>query len=230
MAASPFTRVNPPSFSSNGIQGGLPFSIDAALSGTVPSYKPSPVPASKVNSKEFCTLEEAKPKGWFFDIYEETEDMQEQNVVLHRACNLDISDDESLAGIKADKGKENIPPNDGFSASLPEVTTSIIASRMTMTDEPRTPLGDLEASAFYAEGCDASSYILIPGDNPSALNADKPNVEASKQNHPFSDYYPLHSLDKDVIGAASSVDIWESESAKDENESHDLGQLGQYAA
>ena len=31
-----------------------------------------------------------------------------------------------------------------------------------MTDEPRTPLGDLEASQYYAEGCDESSAFIIP--------------------------------------------------------------------
>lgn len=257
MTTSPFTRVNPPSFSSNGVQGGLPFSIDAALSGTVPSYKPSPVQAKEIQPKEFCTLEESMPKGWMFDIYEETEEIQEQNVVVHRACNLDISDDENLAKIKLDRGKENIPPSDGLSASLPEITTSIPASRKNMmTDEPRTPLGDLETSEFYAEGCDALSYIIIPGENSVDQNAEKPNVdpepkeaysspqapvtdlaegwqsllaqvEASKQNH-TSDFYHQNSSDK--IASAPAVEIWESESAKDEDESHGLDQAGQYAA
>lgn len=159
-------RVNPPSFSGNGIQGGLPFSIDAALSGTVPSYRPSPLQSKVIQPHEFCTLEEAMPKGWMFDIYEESEDIQMQNVVFHQACNLDISDDESLAKVKADRGKENIPPGDVLAASLPEITTEVPVSRKNlMTDEPRTPLGDLEASDFYAEGCDASSYIMVPGED-----------------------------------------------------------------
>ena len=101
-----------------------------------------------------------------FDIYEESEDIQMQNVVFHQACNLDISDDESLAKVKADRGKENIPPGDVLAASLPEITTEVPVSRKNlMTDEPRTPLGDLEASDFYAEGCDASSYIMVPGED-----------------------------------------------------------------
>lgn len=260
MTTSPFTRVNPPSFSGNGIQGGLPFSIDAALSGTVPSYRPNPVQAKEVQPKEFCTLEESIPKGWMFDIYEETEEMQEQNVVVHRACNLDISDDESVAEVKADRGKENIPPCDGLSTSLTEITTSIPASRKNMmTDEPRTPLGDLETSDFYAEDCDASSYIIIQGESSTDQDADKPNVgpepkeahpsprllapeladgwksllaqvEASKQIHPSSDFYHSHSLDKVEIGSAPTVEIWESESAKDEDEPHGLDRASQYAA
>ena len=260
MTTSPFTRINPPSFSGSGIQGGLPFSIDAALSGTVPSYRPCPLPAKEIQPKEFCTLEESIPKGWIFDIYEETEEMQEQNIVVHRACNLDISDDESLAKIKADRGKENVPPSDGLSAGLPEITTGIPASRKNMmTDEPRTPLGDLEASEFYAEGCDASSYIIVPGDNSAEQNTEKPNVdpepkgahssrqahapelddgwksllaqvEASKQHQSSSEFHPAHSLDKDVTASNPAVEIWESESAKDEDELHGLDQGGQNAA
>lgn len=260
MTTSPFMRVNPPSFPSNGIQGGLPFSIDAALSGTVPSYRPSPVQAKVIQPQEFCTLEESMPKGWMFDIYEESEEIQEQNVVLHRACNLDISDDESLAKIKADRGKENIPPGDPSSASLLEITTDIPASRKNMmTDEPRTPLGDLEASEFYADGCDASSYIIVPGENSTDKDADKPNVdpepkevhsppqalapelddgwksllaqvEASKQHHHPSDLYDSYLLDKAEIASVPTVEIWESESAKDEDESHGFDQAAQDAA
>lgn len=260
MTTIPFTRVNPPSLSSNGIYGGLPFSIDAALSGTIPSYRANPVQVKEVKPKEFPTLEESVPQGWIFDIYEETEEMQEQNVVVHRACNLDISDDESIAGVKADRGKENIPPSDTLSTNLIEITTAIPASRKNMmTDEPRTPLGDLEASDFYAEGCDASSYIIIPGESSLDQNDDKPcvgskskedyslprshapelvdgwtsslsQVEASKQSSSSSHLYDSHFLEKVEMDSAPMVEIWESESAKDEDEARGLDQVGQHLA
>ncbi len=254
MTASPFTRVNPPSFASNGVGGGLPFSIDAALSGTVPSYKPAPVQAKEVQHKEFPTLEESVPQGWMFDIYEETEEMQEQNVVVHRACNLDISDDESNAGVKADRGKENIPPGEGLFTGPAEITTVMPASRKNMmTDEARTPLGDLEASDFYAEGCDASSYIMIPGEgNPTEQVEDKqindaePKLEhllTQPHAHEFADGWKglpgqvESSKQYDSSGLSHSpfqgqveldtpptVEIWESESAKDEDEKQGLDQ------
>lgn len=257
VTASPFTRVNPPSFFNNGIQGGLPFSIDAALSGTVPSYRANPVQVKEVKPKEIPTLEESIPQGWIFDIYEETEEMQEQNVVVHRACNLDISDDESIAGVRADTGKENIPPSDTLSTGLPEITTAIPASRKNMmTDEPRTPLGDLEASDFYAEGCDASSYIIIPGESSIDRSGDKSNIdpepkedcslpqlhvpeladgwknllsqlEASKQPSLSSNLYDSNFLGKVEMGSIPTVEIWESESAKDEDEAHGLDQASQ---
>jgi hypothetical protein len=258
MTASPFTRVNPPSFSGNGIDGGLPFSIDAALSGTVPSYKAKPVQAKEILSRDFPNLEDSIPKGWMFDIYEETEEIQEQNVVVHRACNLDISDDESIASVKADRGKENIPPCDALSTT-PEITTAVPASRKNMmTDEPRTPLGDLETSDFYAEGCDATSYIIIPDEKLTEQTADKPiidpepkkdhsllltgipdvsdgwkcflaQVEASKQRNSPSDLNP-HSL-ADQIRSAPTVEIWESESAKGEDPiQEELGQHTQDGA
>lgn len=169
--------------------------------------------------------------------------MQEQNVVVHRACNLDISDDESIASVEADRGKENIPPCDALSTGLPEITTDVPASRKNMmTDEPRTPLGDLEASDFYAEGCDASSYIIIPEEKSTDQVADKPIVEPEpKEDHSLpligtpdvSDGWKCflaqveaskHSLSElnphsseGQIHSAPAVEIWESESAKGED-------------
>lgn len=188
MTSSPFMRVNPPSFPTNGIQGGLPLSLDAAISGTVPSYRASATPAKVVKPRQFRTIEESMPKGWGFDVFEESEDMQDQNIVIHRACNLDISDDESS---KADIGKENIPPSDVLSAGLLEMS----GSRNMIIDEPRTPLGDLEASNYYAEGCDASSYFLVDDD---LIDMDVPNIDAAKAD----------------ITSAPAIDIWESEVAE----------------
>ena len=234
MTSSPFTRVNPPLFASNSIQGGLPFSIDAALASTVPSYKPNSVPveAKKVQVKRYSTLEESIPQGWMFDIYEETEEMQEQNVVVHRACNLDISDDEHMAESKDNRGKENIPPCDGGPAGVNEVTTAIPASRKNMmTDEPRTPLGDLETSDFYAEGCEASSYITIPDE----ISTDQFEGNSKVKPEPAKDIsFPglktTEVLDgwKDFLAhdtaSAPTVDIWESESAKEEDEAQGCGE------
>jgi hypothetical protein len=139
MTVSPFTRINPPTFSADESKTGLPFSIDAALAGTMPSYK------SKSTHR----------KGWQFDIHEDTPDDEMANLMEHSTCTLDISDDES-SSLKGDKdNKENIPPVD-------YATQMSAMRRDMMTDESRSPLGDLDAKDFYAEGCDSSSFIIIP--------------------------------------------------------------------
>lgn len=215
MTASPFTRVNPPMFASNGIQGGLPLSIDAALSGTIPSYKPSPVATKDAKINEYPTLDKYVSKKRQFEVYEESEEVQDQNVVIHRACNLDISDDESSFDSKEGLGKENIPPTDGSYAGLPEPATSPSAMRRNlMTDGPRTPLADLEARDFYGEGCDAFSHIIVPGDSePETLE----NNES-----PFDlEQLPLVKVAK----SAPIVDIWESGSAKDGFEVEDFDEV-----
>lgn len=145
MASSPFTRINPPASSSS--KNGLPFSIDAALAGTVPAYKSQ--------SKSQST---GHRKGWQFDIHEDTPDDEMANLMEHSTCTLDISDDES-SPLKGDKdNKENIPPVDAVGYANHISTTR----RDMMTDESRNPLGDLDAKDFYADGCDSSSYIIIP--------------------------------------------------------------------
>lgn len=147
MTSIPFTHINPPAFSLGDSQ--TPFSIDAALAGTVPTYK------SKSTHR----------KGWHFDIHEDTPEDEMANLMEHSTCTLDISDDES-ASHKGDKdNKENIPPVDG-PAAIGYSSTQITSTRRDMmTDEPRTPLGDLDAQDFYEEGCNASSVIIVLADD-----------------------------------------------------------------
>ncbi len=82
--------------------------------------------------------------------------------MYHYTLILDISsDDESRAAAKDDRSKENVPPVDGPVYSSAAVTT--LPADM-MIDEPRSPLGTLDAKDIYAEGCDASSYIIVPAE------------------------------------------------------------------
>ena len=239
ITSSPFTRIDPPSF---GTSDGLPFSIDAALSGTVASHKP------KVRRHaEITRLEETMPKGWMFDIYEDTEEEDIGNIMEHSVCTLDISDDEGRFG-KEDRGKENVPPPD-FSAAvnIPDDAGPRSTSRRDMmADEPRTPLGDLDAEEFYPQGCDASSYSIISEEK---LN-EKPVVNVPTTIEPVQDYTPSRpdteanietrfswedliakveaSKKANVATALASaslgnidtanIEIWESESAKGEDE------------
>ncbi|MCJ1316057.1 hypothetical protein MMC15_001377 [Xylographa vitiligo] len=240
ISSSPFTRVDPPSF---GLSNGMPFSIDAALSGTVPSYKGEPVQAITVP-----TLEESVPNGWMFDIHEDTPEEETGNVMSFSFQTVDISDDESRRASNHDRGKENIPPTDYLSSvvATQQVTTAGSASRQAMmTDEPRTPLGDLDAADFYADGCDASSYIIVPAEK-SDDKIEKPNeypVEKSLSVAATGNVRIVCSQDswKDLLvqvdvtqkanvvapvvdpvvsleECSADIEIWESESAKGDDE------------
>lgn len=90
---------------------------------------------------------------------------------------LEISDEESKGSCfdgneKTDKGKENVDPNEMLVSTGP-VTRSAAAAvaaieapteKDNKIEEPRTPLGDLNASEFYAEGLDATSVVLVHED------------------------------------------------------------------
>ena len=212
----------------------MPFSIDAALSGTVSSYKPEPLQHVSVP-----TLGEAVPNGWMFDIHEDTEDEALSNIMEFSTQTLDISDDEGRRAEKDDRGKENIPPMDYPSLSVGP--TRPLSRKDMMTDEPRTPLGDLDAAGFYAEGCDASSFIIVPAEKSFTPNIDA--LEANDISAPvqakarasegsqdgWKDFLAQFEASTKANAApaiaasspedaAPEIEIWESESAKGDND------------
>lgn len=234
MTASPFTRVNPPAFSAGESSNGLPFSIDAALAGTVPTYK------SKSKSKP------THRKSWEFDIHEDTQEDEMANLMEHSTCTLDISDDESRAAAKQDKdNKENIPPVDG-PAAVGFSTQLTSTRRDMMTDEPRNPLGDLDAKDFYAEGCDASSFIIVGAEDavdgvdekntavsnlpeqcsPGRLRANVVTDAREGWKEVIAQMVPkaaahtsaAPSMDDTTKAEAADIQIWESESAKGDDD------------
>jgi hypothetical protein len=184
---SPFTRVDPPKFSAP--SSGLGFSIDAALSGTIPSYSSRQSNASAASSKELpVSLHQPEAKdSWFFDIHEDTEEELATNLMEHSTCTLDISSDEESRARERDcRGKENVPPPDDVSQTRTSISTSPVeAVEMSMQDIKsrirasrkkreldegaididRAPLSDLAAEDFYADGCDGSSVFLIPSES-----------------------------------------------------------------
>ena len=219
--ASSVTRINPPEASSN-----APFSLNAALAGTV-SLKPQKKKVSK--------------KAWDFDIYEDSEAEDAANMMQHQTCTLDISDDESrMSPSKGDRdNKENVPPADYNSAMNAPITR-----RDLMTDEIRSPLGDLDAKDFYAEGCDANSFIIVPqGElehtqgkvivepHPEDLSTPTPLEKPEMQGQQGWEDVLTHMSakeDENVISADNEgvphpeepleIKIWESESAKGDEE------------
>ncbi|RDW88337.1 hypothetical protein BP6252_00369 [Coleophoma cylindrospora] len=167
---SPFMRVDPPKFSQS---TGLNFSIDAALSGTIPSYSARQAKAAPATLP--VTLHEPVAKdSWFFEIHEDTEEELATNLMEHSTCTLDISsDEESAARLKDERGKENVPPMDDISQTSTASTTasaSMSKSRQQKNfDEgaielDRSPLGEMLAEDFYAEGCDKESVAVVPAD------------------------------------------------------------------
>ena len=158
--------MDPPAFSSGTktSSNGLPFSIDAALSGTIPS-------AARPAAASPTTLEEAVPHGWLFDIHEDTPEEELRNLVEFSTSTLDISDDESRTRRHDHREKENIPPTGLPTDSLVATNSDAAASTILpisrkdlMTDESRTPLADLDARDYYAEGVDNNSFTIIPED------------------------------------------------------------------
>jgi hypothetical protein len=191
--ASSFTRVDPPKFSIAGpvSSTAAPFSIAAALSGTIPSYREKQASTSawaKTSSSSIprSILEPEYQSGWFFDIHEDTPEEMMTNLMEHGACTLDISSDEETEQRRKDeRGKENVPPLDDISQTqgrLPSTSPSSmsasydgISDMKTRTKSQRrrkeieegaieidrNPLGDLEAEDFYAEGCTSSDVVLV---------------------------------------------------------------------
>jgi hypothetical protein len=204
-SSSPFRRVDPPAF--NQSSPAVPFSIDAALSGTISGYTskstvtstPITAPLAPVAS----ALDESMPKGWFFEIHEDTPEQEAANLMEHSASVLDISSDDDITTKQhnEERGKENIPPPD-FLLSQPRVHSSTeselevnIAEPVKRPrlrklvqdamDEDRRPLGDLQPSEFYAEGCDASTYVTVDAgiEKPSSLSKEFDfSVEVPEEN------------------------------------------------
>ncbi|KAJ6070832.1 hypothetical protein N7467_012151 [Penicillium canescens] len=126
-----------------------PFSLASALQASS-----SPKPAPKV------------PNSWFFDIHVDSEQEEMTNLMQHSTTVLDISDDEGKSVPSDDRGKENIPPVElGIELLGSPVTaaaTAVPASRKeSKMEEDRAPLGELNAADFYAEDCNAFSYVVV---------------------------------------------------------------------
>jgi len=181
--ASPFTRIDPPRFGAPA-PSSAPFSIDAALSGTIPSYGARQAQRSRSTASDIPqSLHEPETKDtWFFDIHEDTAEETMTNLMEHSTYTLDISsDEESSTRSKDERGKENVPPMDDVSqtrfsaptsaqtqdASSQDLKVRIKSSRrrreieMGAIDVDRSPLGDLAAEDFYAEGCDEASVVVV---------------------------------------------------------------------
>ena len=176
-APGQFSRVDPPQFS---LGAAAPFSLDAALKGTIPSYaartsaKPASAPAlaptsaPDSSSESFSSLNEPEMKAsWFFDIHEDTPEQEMTNLLQHSTCTLDISsDEESELKARRDRAegrdKENIPPVDDVSQTSSRRSRRVSDDEMVI-EKQRTALGEMNPAEYYAIGCDETSVVIIAG-------------------------------------------------------------------
>lgn len=195
-----------------------PFSIATALSGGKPKASASA---------------KATPASWAFDIHVDSEQDELTNLMQHSTCVLDISDDERKADA-AGRGKENIPPAElGLAlAARPEVPAPA-PRKEKMLDEPRAPLGELHASDYYPDGCHAFSYEVVYEDEGDEENVPVAESKLSRHQRSRSKLSSVSSIAaildatapkdaaelKDASGEPqpAEVEIWESESAAEEN-------------
>ena len=137
------TWINPLPFTNVSAQRtSQPSGFDAFVSGAVTSS------LLNVETKPLHVGNDTVPAGWKFDIHEDTKDEETGNLLIHSATTLDISDDEARTNVKADRGKENVPPRDGSCAVVPMSIATSTGRKIRRTDRTRTPLGDLDITEF----------------------------------------------------------------------------------
>ncbi|KAG8529883.1 uncharacterized protein KY384_005364 [Bacidia gigantensis] len=103
-------------------------------------------------------------KNWDFKIYEDTSNDNYFNTLTHsteKSFSISNSPSPEEFEVEENNNKENEPPCDYVAAG-----NAAVARRDKMSDEVRTPLGDLNTKEFYGDGCDQSSYVFIPEDEP----------------------------------------------------------------
>jgi hypothetical protein len=178
------------------------------------------------------------PKGWFFDIHEDTSEQEAANLMEHSASVLDISSDDDLSTKKAneDRGKENVPPPDWLASQQSRAQTSsfdiLDAGEETEIEEPvkrprlrkfvqdamdedRKPLGDLAPQEFYGEGCDASSYVTVDAgiEKPSSLSKEfdfsSESPEKDEKEEQVVEEVPAAAEEKENVTVAGTIAICE---------------------
>ncbi|KAL2255417.1 hypothetical protein VTK26DRAFT_3421 [Humicola hyalothermophila] len=181
-------RINALSFSSG---ASVPFSLDAALKGTIPSYSgslrgssSSSSSSTRSNSRLDASLVMPDARSsWTFEIHEDTPEQEMTNLLQHSTCTLDISsDEESEQRARRDRAegrdKENIPPADDISQTSSRSARAADVDDMVVEKE-RAFLAEMNVADFYAEGCDKTSVIIIPGDEEDAEAVIEETGEAS---------------------------------------------------
>ncbi|KXX75600.1 hypothetical protein MMYC01_206567 [Madurella mycetomatis] len=185
-------RIDPPSF---GLGATAPFSLDAALKGTIPSYSGSLRTSSRSSSSSISSSSDLLPQSdtkssWFFDIHEDTPEQEMTNLLQHSTCTLDISsDEESERRASRDRAegrdKENIPPADDISQTSARFVRAPADIDDMVVEKQRGPLAEMNVADYYAEGCDSTSVVIVPGDD-----EDTETVVDAAEAHPLPEEEP----------------------------------------
>ncbi|KAK3937464.1 hypothetical protein QBC46DRAFT_10503 [Diplogelasinospora grovesii] len=213
-------RVDPPSFGL-GSAGKAPFSLDAALKGTIPSYSGLSNSTSRGKSSAASSLlqqpaaEEMKA-SWFFEIHEDTPEQEMTNLLQHSTCTLEISSDEESEQKRRresaeGRDKENIPPADDVSqtSSLRAARAAAVAAAAAavalpenaddmIVEKSRGPLVEMNAADYYAEGCDGESVVVIPDDEDDDQEAPNGEIAPLYQDARLPEDLPLPEDEDDA--------------------------------
>ncbi|KAK3309236.1 uncharacterized protein B0T15DRAFT_134769 [Chaetomium strumarium] len=196
-------RPDPPSFRLSA-GAGVPFSLDAALKGTIPSYSGSIRKSSRTtkttggsssSSRDFFLPTPDMKSSWGFDIHEDTPEQEMTNLLQHGTCTLDISsDEESESRASRDRAegrdKENIPPPEDVSQTSSArgsgAPVAVEIDEDVLLLKGRGPLAEMNVTDFYAEGCDSTSVFIVPADeeDPEAA-VDEAGVVAAEELPPL---------------------------------------------
>ncbi|KAI1075914.1 hypothetical protein F5B20DRAFT_369958 [Whalleya microplaca] len=245
--AGAFSRVDPPAFGRSSASS-TPFSLDAALKGTIPSYSnrnASSLSSSPSSSSDFSNLHDGEMKStWFFDIHEDTPEQEMTNLLQHSTCVLDISSDEeseSRRRRERAEGKENVPPVDDISqTSRPRAARHAAQEGDMIVEKDRNPLGEMDVKEYYSEGCDENTIIIVPGDEDEQPE-ERSDIELAPESLSHQDDAPEPSVEdgaksieelmvktdepapgaavlEPIAGTEDSFEVWESGSAKGETE------------
>ncbi|POS74701.1 hypothetical protein DHEL01_v206906 [Diaporthe helianthi] len=235
------TRIDPPVFSLSS----TPFSLEAAIKGTVPSYAAKTKAGTAKSSLSLSSSDDfygSKVKSsWEFDIHEDTPEQELTNLLQHSTCRLDISSDEECqrkaSREKAEgRGKENVPPADDISQTSVRRAATMSEGGMEY-EKPRTALGDLNVEDFYAEGCDPTTIFIVPEDEDdgTVVDGEQPEKVQGESAAAGPSLNTTATVDKvaepevsgepaklatlqPVEGTGESFDLWESSSAKEEGD------------
>jgi hypothetical protein len=212
--------VDPPSFN---LGSAAPFSLDAALKGTIASYSGR----SSASALSSSLGESELNSSWFFNIHEDTPEQEMTNLLQHNTCTLDISSDEETE-LKArrarDEGlnKENIAPVDDISQTQAPRLGATAGPDEMVFEKTRGALVEMNAADYYAEGCDATSVVIVAEDDDTAETVAEeqqpasvaafnvPAVEAVSEVAPEQVPLPVddaEDLEELKVEAAISIDV-----------------------
>ncbi|RYP11889.1 hypothetical protein DL767_011292 [Monosporascus sp. MG133] len=203
-------RVDPPAFGRSS-KSAAPFSLDAALKGTIPSYarRNASSSSSSTSSAALSSHHELGTKAsWDFVIHEDSPEQEMTNLLQHSTCVLDISSDEETESRRQREraeGKENVPPADDISqTSRPRAARLAAAAGPDdmIIEKERSPLGEMDVKEYYSEGCDETSIFIVPGDEDDAPQQQQ-QLQLQPQQIPNGE---LESVSEFKLIAASSDD------------------------